>query len=201
MISIINKTDNYSLVKTLQIFSPISFCGGKTPRGFSPAGFFYILLKRLQMMRKTSIQLLYCFVKQYNWKQTFLFFKKTLRGFSPTIWNGRKTPRGKLKVGIKPYQSFSEIITIQQTYFLNLFWYLFFWKNPAGFFPHLKMWGKNPAQGFKNPAGFSKNPAFFFTLTFFFHYDRIFILGSKCICFTNLSLYLCIKVFLSLLHH
>ena len=45
-----------------------------------------------------------------------------------------------------------------------------------------------------------KNPAGFLTLTFF-HYDRIFILGSKCICFTNLSMYLCIKVVLSILYH
>ena len=28
------KTDNYSLVKTQQGFSSISFCGGKTPRFF-----------------------------------------------------------------------------------------------------------------------------------------------------------------------
>ena len=45
-----------------------------------------------------------------------------------------------------------------------------------------------------------ENPAFFF-LDLLFHYDRIFILGSKCICSKNLSLYLCIKVVLSLLHH
>ena len=41
---------------------------------------------------------------------------------------------------------------------------------------------------------------FFFTLTFF-HYDKCFILGSKCTWFTNLSLYLCIKVVLDRLHH
>ena len=43
--SIINKTDNHSLVKTPQGFSPISFCGGKTPRGFPPRGFFLFCLK------------------------------------------------------------------------------------------------------------------------------------------------------------
>ena len=62
------------------------------------------------------------------------------------------------------------------------------------------MWGKNPAQGFKNPAGFLK-PCGVFNFDLFFHYDRIFILGSKCICFTNLRLYLCIKVVLSILYH
>ena len=51
----------------------------------------------------------------------------------------------------------------------------------------------------KKPVGFLENPAVFFYFDLFFHYDRIFILGSKCICFTNLSLYLCIKVVLSLL--
>ena len=64
------------------------------------------------------------------------------------------------------------------------------------------MQGLKPRGGLKTLQGFQKKKnAFFFTLTFFFHYDRIFILGSKCICFTNLSLHLCIKVVMSLLHH
>ena len=64
--------------------------------------------------------------------------------------------------------SFSATITIKETHFFVKHLYLIFKKNPAGFFPHFKMWGKNPARGLKNPAGFSKNPAGFFTLTFFF---------------------------------
>ena len=35
-----NKTVYDSLVKTPQGFSPISFCGGKSPQGFSPEGIF-----------------------------------------------------------------------------------------------------------------------------------------------------------------
>ena len=62
-------------------------------------------------------------------------------------------------------------------------------------------------QGFKNPAGFINSTGFFeksrgvFNFDLFFHYDRIFILGSKCICFTIFRLYLCIKVVLSILYH
>ena len=166
------------MVKTPQGFSPISFCGGKTRWGFFPCFFFIILLERLQMMRKTSIQLLYCFVKQYNWNQTFIFFKKKPAGFSPTIWNGRKNPQGKLKVGIKPYQSFSEIITIKHTYFLNLFWYLFFWKNPLRFFPHLKMWGKKAAVW--KPCGVFQKPGVFFLLwPFFFSMTEFLFWGPN----------------------
>ena len=51
IISIINKTDYYSLVKNR--FSPMSFCWGKPPC------FFLVLHKRLQRFRNTLIQLLY----------------------------------------------------------------------------------------------------------------------------------------------
>ena len=46
-----------------------------------------------------------------------------------------------------------------------------------------------------------KKPAGVFYFDIFFHYDRIIIFGPKCLCFTNLSLYLCIKVVLSILYH
>ena len=62
------------------------------------------------------------------------------------------------------------------------------------FLANKNMVGGKPAQGFKKATGF-----FYFDLLFY--YDGTFILGSKCICFINLSLYLCIKVVLSLLHH
>ena len=139
--------------KPRRVFLPFHFVGEKTPRGFSPRGFFYFAWKASNNEKNfNSASILFC--KAIQLKTNLFIFSKNPASFSPTIWNGRKTPQGKSKVGIKPYQSYSEIITIKQTYFLNLFWYLFFWKNPAGFFPHLKMWGKNPAQGFKNPAGF-----------------------------------------------
>ena len=139
--------------KPRRVFLPFHFVGEKPRGGFPPRVFFYFAWKASNDEKYfNSASILFC--KAIQLKTNLFIFQKTLRGFSPTIWNGRKTPRGKLKVGIKPYQSFSELITIKQTYFLNLFWYSFFWKNPAGFFPHLKMWGKNPAQGFKNPAGF-----------------------------------------------
>ena len=63
------------------------------------------------------------------------------------------------------------------------------------------MWGKTCAGFLKSLRHFIIKPCVcVFLLLSLFHYDRIFIFGSKCIFFTNLSLYLCIKLVLSLLN-
>ena len=104
----------------------------------------------------------------------------------------KKNLQGKSKFGIKVYQSLSEIIKIKQTYFLNKFQYLFFYKTLQGF-PLLKMWRKNTGKSFKKPAGFKKTHrvlknAFFFTLTTIFTMIEFLFLGLNANVFTNLSL-------------
>ena len=133
--------------KPRRVFLPFHFVGEKPRGGFPPRVFFYFAWKASNDEKNfNSASILFC--KAIQLKTNLFIFSITLRGFSPTIWNGRKTPRGKLKVGIKLYQSFSEIITIKQTYFLNLFWYLFFWKKPCGVFPPFENVGEKPRAGF-----------------------------------------------------
>ena len=48
------------------------------------------------------------------------YFEKNLQGF-PLQSEMREKSSGESKFGIKPYQSFSAIITIKQTYFLTKF--------------------------------------------------------------------------------
>ena len=163
----------------------------------NPAGEFSFSSRGTILCWKFLIYLLFCIVMNNNSKKSIWIFQKTLQVFTSTIWNGWKTLRVKSKFGIKPYQSFSAIITIKQTCFLYKFYFLIVWKNPAGFFPHLKMWGENPARGWKNPA----NPHFFFYFNRFFHHDGIYFFSHNYICFAPLCLYLCNLVVLSLLHH
>ena len=146
----------------------------KTPQGFSPISFLWGK-KPCGCFPPPPI---HC--KEIH---NFLFFKKPCGVFPPQSDMGEKTRGGNQSMELSHINHFLQLLQSNKVVSCTNFNIYFFWKKPWGVFPP-----------FENPLGV-------FNFDLFFHYDRIFILGSQYICFTNLRLYLCFKVVLSILYH